>query len=219
VREAIDYAIDREALNRAILAGTGAPAAWLNPAMFGANTAIKPRPYDPKKAKELLAQAGYPGGIDIDLEVSQGRWLKDREMGQAIAGQLSQVGIRTTPRVREWGVFLKRQLSHKAGPISLIAWVDTTGDTDSQNRVVMASTGTWSQGGDKEFDRLLGRIATEMNPQKRKEMLFEEQAYIRREVFPVSYVVQMGSILGVSPKLAWFAPRPDDKYFFYRPEK
>jgi peptide/nickel transport system substrate-binding protein len=219
VREAIDYAIDRDALNKAILGGTGAPAAWLNPAMFGANNAIKPRPYDPKKAKELLAQAGYPNGFDVDFDIPQGRYLKDKEMGEAIAGQLAQVGIRARPRVMEWGVFTKRQFSHQASPISLIAWVDSQADTDSQNRLLMLSGSTWSQGGDKPLDQLLTKIATEMDPEKRKAMIFEEQDYLRREVYPITYLVQMGLICAVSPKLAWFQPRSDEKYFLFQPEK
>jgi peptide/nickel transport system substrate-binding protein len=219
VREAIDYAIDREALNKAILGGTGAAAAWLNPAMFGANNDIKPRPYDPKKARELLAQAGFPNGFDVDFDIPQGRYLKDKEMGEAIAGQLSAVGIRARPRVMEWGVFTKRQFSHQASPISLIAWVDSQADTDSQNRLLMLSGSTWSQGGDKELDALLEKIAVETDPEKRKAMIFEQQDYLRREVYPISYVAQMGLICAVSPKLAWFEPRSDEKYFFFQPEK
>ncbi len=218
VREAIDYAIDRDALNKAILSGTGAPAAWLNPAMFGANNAIKPRPFDPKKAKELLAQAGYPNGFDIDFDIPQGRYLKDKEMGEAIAGQLAAVGIRAKTQVMEWGLFTKRQFSHQASPISLIAWVDSQADTDSQNRLLMLSGSTWSQGGDKELDVLLEKIATEMDPEKRKAMIFEQQDYMRREVYPISYIAQLGLICAVSAKLDWFEPRSDEKYFFFRPK-
>ena len=219
VREAIDYAIDRDALNKAILSGTGAPAAWLNPAMFGANNAIKPRPYDPKKAKELLAQAGYPNGFDVDFDIPQGRYLKDKEMGEAIAGQLAAVGIRAKTQVMEWGLFTKRQFSHQASPISLIAWVDNNSDTDTQNRLLMKTGSTWSQGGDKALDELLDRIASEMDPEKRKALIFEEQDYLRREVYPITYVVQMGLLCAVSQKLDWFEPRPDEKYYFFKVAK
>ena len=72
VREAINYAIDRESLNKNILGGTGAPAAWLNPKTFGIDPSLKPVPYDPARAKMLLAEAGYPNGIDIKFDCFPG---------------------------------------------------------------------------------------------------------------------------------------------------
>ena len=218
-REAVDYAIDRDALNKAILSGTGAPAAWLNPLSFGVNPAIKPRAYDPKKARELLAQAGYPNGIDVEFDVPVARYIKDKEMGEAIAGQLAQVGIRARVNPMEWGLFTQTQVSHQASPISLIAWVDNNSDTDTQNRLLMKTGSTWSQGGDKALDELLDRIASEMDPEKRKALIFEEQDYLRREVYPITYVVQMGLLCAVSQKLDWFEPRPDEKYYFFKAAK
>jgi ABC-type transport system substrate-binding protein len=93
VREAINYAIDRESLNKNILGSTGAPAAWLNPNTFGINPELKPIPHDPARAKQLLAQAGYPDGVDLVLDAFQGRFIKDKELAEAIAGQLTQAGI------------------------------------------------------------------------------------------------------------------------------
>ena len=55
-----------------------------------------------------------------------------------------------------------------------------------------------------------------MNPDKRRALIFEQQDYLRREVYPITYVVQMGLLCAVSQKLDWFEPRPDEKYYFYR---
>jgi peptide/nickel transport system substrate-binding protein len=89
VREAISYAIDREALNTHIMGGFGEPAAFISPTTFGFNPELKPLAYDPAHAKRLLAEAGYPNGIDIALDASYGKYPKDREIAEAIAGQLS----------------------------------------------------------------------------------------------------------------------------------
>jgi peptide/nickel transport system substrate-binding protein len=215
VREAINYAIDRESLNKNILASTGAPAAWLNPSSFGTNPDLKPIPHDPARAKRLLAEAGYPNGIDIAFDAFQGRYLKDKELAEAIAGQLTQAGIRTRVNIHEWGVFTKRMWSKQSSPIALLAWVDNVGDPDIQNYRVLQSGGTWSQNKDPKLDEILKAIASEMDPDKRKALIMQQQEYMRHS-FPLAYLLQMGTITGVSAKLDWWEPIPNDAHRFYR---
>jgi peptide/nickel transport system substrate-binding protein len=95
VRRAVNYAVDREAIVKSLLQGfgqaTGQPFAvgWL-----GYDESIKPYPYDPARARRLLAEAGYGGGIDITWNVSLGAFLADKEITEATAAMLSQVGVR-----------------------------------------------------------------------------------------------------------------------------
>jgi ABC-type transport system substrate-binding protein len=68
VRQALAYALDVPALIKNLYAGTGKPySGGLADTDFGHNPALKPYPYDPARAKALLAQAGYPGGIDVTI--------------------------------------------------------------------------------------------------------------------------------------------------------
>ena len=95
VRRALNYAIDREAIVRSLLQGfgqaTGQPFAvgWL-----GYDESIKPYPYDPAQAKRLLTEAGYGNGIDVTWNVSLGAFLADKEITEAAAAMLAQVGVR-----------------------------------------------------------------------------------------------------------------------------
>jgi peptide/nickel transport system substrate-binding protein len=214
VREAISYAIDRESLNTNIMGGIGAPAAFLSPTTYGYNPDLKPLPFDPARAKRLLADAGYPGGIDIALDASYGKYPKDREIAEAIAGQLGAVGIRTTVKSYEWGVMTRRIFSHQASPMALIGWGDGSFDPESHNRLTLRTGSTWSQMVNPEFDALIDRIATEMNPEARKALIHREQDYLR-EAFPVTYLLRMGVIAGVSKKLGWWKLRADEKYYFF----
>src|SRR5262249_21407524 len=215
VREAINYALDRESLNKTLLAGTSAPVAWMNPETFGATPALKPIPHDPQHARRLLAQAGYPNGFDVTLGAPNGRYLKDRELSEEMAAQLTQVGIRTTVQFYEWGVHTRRIFSHQTDPLILYGWADSKGDPESHNRFVLKSDGSWSQFRDAKLDALIAAIDTEMDRDKRKQLIYDLQDY-QRQIFPMTYILQMGSINGTSSKLDWWQPRSDEKVWVFQ---
>ncbi len=95
VRQAVNLAVNREAIVRNVLGGRGVvlagpfTAAWL-----GFEPSVKPFPYDPAQARQLLAEAGHPQGFEMTWAISSGVFLKDTEIAEAVAGQLRQVGIR-----------------------------------------------------------------------------------------------------------------------------
>src|SRR5437867_5431710 len=97
-RQAANYAIDKQAMIQKMMAGLGRQVATVvQPAAFGFDSSVPPYPYDPKKAKELLAQAGYPNGVDIMLHSSSVDW---RPHFEALGQMLTEVGLRTT--VKMW---------------------------------------------------------------------------------------------------------------------
>lgn len=94
VRQAMNYAVNREEIVQAILGGNGETLAGpLWPGWLGFDPQKHaPYPYDPEKAKELLEEAGATG-ITVEWLCTQGVWMKDIEIAQAVANQLSEVGI------------------------------------------------------------------------------------------------------------------------------
>ena len=98
VRQAINYAVDREAIVKSLLLGasytTGQLAA---PTSFGFNPKIKPYPYDPARAKALLKEAGFANGFELTIELAV-LGSSDSLLYQRIAEDLSKVGIRATIR-------------------------------------------------------------------------------------------------------------------------
>jgi peptide/nickel transport system substrate-binding protein len=95
-RQAANYAVDREAIVRKHLSGFGGVVPTVvHPSVFGYSAAVTPYPYDPQKAKALLAQAGYPEGVEITLHSA----LVDfRPVFAALAGMLNNVGFKTMAR-------------------------------------------------------------------------------------------------------------------------
>src|SRR5438128_12254653 len=90
---------------------------------------MKPNKQDHARTKKLLTEAGLPNGVDIVLNGPQGRYVRDKEVAEAVAGQLTKAGIRTTLRTFECANYLNNQAYvHAAGPVWLIGWAHPTSD-------------------------------------------------------------------------------------------
>lgn len=114
VRQALNYAVDRKALIANIMHNVGTPLASIcTPIMFGCDLSIQPTAYDPAKAKTLLAQAGFANGFDMTIATSNGGYPADRDLTEAIASQLQQVGVRAKAVVVEYGLMLDQLASRK----------------------------------------------------------------------------------------------------------
>jgi peptide/nickel transport system substrate-binding protein len=111
VRQAINYAVDRQGIIKNVLEGHGTLMVGnFSEGWDGYDPNLAPYPYDPKKASELLAAAGVGRGVELKFETSSGVYVKDREIAEAVAGQLEAVGIKTsiviaepTKLIADWG--------------------------------------------------------------------------------------------------------------------
>jgi peptide/nickel transport system substrate-binding protein len=106
VRRAITHAIDRERIIKHILEGNAYPLSGLvGSHVFGYDPGAKAFSYDPQKAKQLLNEAGFPNGFEIEYYSPTGRYPKDREVALVIVEQLSKVGINAILKTPEWSIF------------------------------------------------------------------------------------------------------------------
>lgn len=124
VREAIYRAINEEEIIEEIMGGHATPAAQIpDAATSGHNPDIERLEYDPDKAQELLEEAGYPDGFEIELTVPHDRYVKDAEIGTAIVGYLAKVGIdaelRAVPQAMLWPMVENHELD-----FHLYGWFD-----------------------------------------------------------------------------------------------
>ena len=124
VRQALNFAVDKEQINNTIMSGKEKLIAGqvLTEGLLGYNSALKPVPYDPAKAKQLLAQAGYPNGFDLTLNGPTGRYPADVDILTAVAAQLAKVGVRAQANPMNTSVWATKLNNGGLSPAFLVAW-------------------------------------------------------------------------------------------------
>jgi len=101
-RQALHYAMDIASIVKNLYAGQGKPlSGGLADTDFGYNPELKLYPYDPERAKKLLAEAGYPNGIDVTLYAGSGTMVNDKQLLEALADMWSKAGIRAKVEMME----------------------------------------------------------------------------------------------------------------------
>lgn len=93
VRQALNYAVDNDAIAEALVGGLTSATAWPPEGVNGYDPARSPYPYDPDLAQRMLNDAGYGDGFEITAEVTLGAFPADREIYEAVAGYLAEVGV------------------------------------------------------------------------------------------------------------------------------
>ncbi len=129
VRQAINYAVDKDSLVKNIVGGLGIVAdAPISQSTWG-YAKVGAYPFDRAKAKDLLTQAGYAKGMDLELWTPVGRYLMDRQVAENLQAQLAEVGI--TIKIRPWE-FQALMSEVKKGQFDavLLGWSPSTGDAD-----------------------------------------------------------------------------------------
>ncbi|HEY4026522.1 MAG TPA: ABC transporter substrate-binding protein, partial [Candidatus Dormibacteraeota bacterium] len=96
VRQALNYAVDREAMARNLYRGLSGPGVWPVQGVHGYGADRKPFPHDPARARQLLATAGYANGFSFTAEIVVGQFPADADIYQAMAADLKQVGVTVT---------------------------------------------------------------------------------------------------------------------------
>jgi peptide/nickel transport system substrate-binding protein len=206
VRQALNYAVDKDSLNRNILGGRALiQSTPSHPLTFGHNADIKPYPYDPQKAKELLAQAGYAAGFTTEFHHPTGRWLKDVEVSQAVAGMLEKVGVQSKLLTREYNTFFS---TWAKGELKGMAMIGTLSQIDADRTVLLFlhSQGQFPHySRDPKVDALYEQAQT-LDLSKREQVLRDMERYIHDQA-PWLFLYFQPDLFGARKALQWVPPR------------
>ena len=178
VRLAANYAIDRWAISEAETLGASVPTGNIIPRTFEFALPLEPYPYDPKKAKQLLAEAGYPNGFDAgDLHQVPPYF----SMGEAVINYLAAVGIKLKLRPMERAAFFTAWKSKQLRGLCVCA-VALYGNAASRMSEIVPSTGSYAYGGDSDIDALYQQQAAELDRSKREALLHQIQRLLHERV-------------------------------------
>lgn len=206
VRQAIAHAIDADDIIKNVMDGKAVRVATMLTSMhFGFDPALKPIKQDLARTKQLLTEAGFPNGLDLVFNGPQGRYVRDKEVAEAVSGQLSKANIRTTLRTFEFVNYLNNMVYvHKAGPMWLIGWGTPTVDAETVYVPLFRSGNIFVNWHNDDFNGMVDEAQTIMDEQKRREQYFRINRLWVEEM-PAVPLYQQIDLYGASQRLNWKA--------------
>ena len=194
VRRAMNYAINRQLINKALFDGQAILCAGpISPRTFGADPTLKPYPYDPEKAKKLMAEAGYPDGFEARLAYPT-YMSQIQEQAEAIAADLAKVGVRVKLEPFERSVMWQRYKQRKHQ--MYIYWWDDAPEPDRYMYALFNSKSRDYYYRNPKIDELLDKGRTILDREKRAEvyhqidrLLYEDAPWVYLYVVPEVFAV------------------------------
>jgi peptide/nickel transport system substrate-binding protein len=214
VRIALNLAVDKEMIAKSIYLGHARPmdAQHLSKGMLGYNPNLKPFPYDPKRARQMLKEAGYPDGFDLVLHAPIGRYLKGEETSEVVAAQLKEVGVRVKVQLHEWNAYRKLgRIPGKEPNAFDLKYGWNSNEWFDASRIVSHITcdGTSSKLCNAKVDELMDRAIKTLDQKARDKLYQEVWAMLNKDPHAI-YLLQQNLIFGLAKRLEW-QPRLDDE--------
>ena len=211
VRQAIDLAIDDQTIVDTILQGAGTPMLTRVPSgVNGCNEDLVGKyNYDPERAKELLAEAGYPDGFSMKIEAPTGRYTMDAKISQAIVAMLSQVGITVDLQLLESSAYSNVFSAHSAEDGFMtcfgLGFFDASYGMIGYFGVNTSGESNWNN---QEYIDMYYEAEFNMNEEERTQLFQEMQQMVADEV-PYAIICQIDNSYGVKDSIT-MTPRLDD---------
>ncbi|HYM74011.1 MAG TPA: ABC transporter substrate-binding protein [Stellaceae bacterium] len=210
VRQAVNYALDRKAINDAGCLGFCPPAGVIVPRVMDFALQAEPVPYDPDRAKKLLAEAGYPNGFDAGQFTPNPGFPT---VAEATMNYLNAAGIRLTMKQMERAAFYADWQAKKIHGIFMVG-AGNSGNAASRVEAFIQSKGPYAYGGYPDIDELYRQQATERDHDKRQALLFKiQQLTIDRAMY--APIMDLRALMGIGPRVTkhtitdvWMSPFP-----------
>ncbi|GGB16014.1 ABC transporter substrate-binding protein [Allosediminivita pacifica] len=211
VREALNLAIDREAMVQALFMGYAsiAKGTHVNPAAFGFNDDLDYYDYDPERARALIEEADAVGAPLVVVGES-GRWLKDREQIEAVAAYWAETGLDVTTDIQEFSQYLDSLMGDGPRPDAIfIANSNELLDADRETSFIYHMDGAAASNSDAEMAEMIDEARVETDEDARQALYDEilKRAHDRNYTVPL---FNLQDIYGMSERMEW-QPRTDAK--------
>jgi len=139
VRQALSMAVNRPAIVERVMEGAAIPSAqFLPPGSYSYVPGLHPPPYDPDKAKRLLAEAGYPNGLRVTLHGPNDRYVNDSKIIQAVGQMWTRIGVQTAVEPSTMPNFVSRVVKKELS-LFLLGWGTSSGEASNPLRALIAT--------------------------------------------------------------------------------
>ncbi len=214
VRRAMNYAVDRQAIIDSLFGGRAQLATGLmTSSNLGYDPSVEPFPFDPDRARELLAEAGYPDGFEIGFAAPAGAYTNFEQVAEAVQGYLAEVGIVTELDIIESGRFWDLEAEKQLPPLFGDSWSERSGESLPRLRGALggwdASFSAWS---DPVIDDLLDRISVTIDQDERAALYRELHRYMQDDP-PFIYLYVPETFEAVRSNVRDYIPRAAEDYF------
>lgn len=214
VRQAINYAIDKEQIIKTILGGyAGKTAALSLPQWEGYDSKITGYGFDKTKAKQLLAEAGHSNDLKFEIAVTPGEYPSFKEVADAVAVMLKDVGIDTTVKSAEKAMLRKDVSKHTVNSLYLLGFGGAYAENNQTMRIILGTGERYSCYSNPKWDALRLAAGTCMDTNKRNQ-LWSDLQKLTVDDAPVVSLYQLYGIYGINKKLQW-KPRLDENIIAY----
>lgn len=210
IRQALNYAVDKEGIIKAIFSDQAeiARCEVMSKSYFGFNPDLKPYPYDPDKAIELLKQAGGAPSEPIEFDVPTGTYLNGGEVVQAVASQLEEIGFKTKIVEMQFSAYMDKYLKTKdLARLSLLSQAWPTIDADGL-LTLFAPGNMYAYWDNADFGKALAEGRSTMDKAKRQEA-YKKATEVMCDEAPALFLYTQPATFGLSKRITW-SPRGDD---------
>jgi peptide/nickel transport system substrate-binding protein len=211
VREAMNLAIDKDALAEELYGGFARvdDCQILSPSFFGYNPDLDPYPYDPDRARELIAEAGAEGQT-VSMVSTSGRWLKDRELTEAVANFWNEVGLTADVQIFEFDEYLNRLFDEETrAPAIFVTSSNELLDAGRQLGAFYHMDGIGGSNEDAEMAAMIDEAAVETDVDAREQLYHDITAHACENAY-FAFLLNIEDTYGMSERLQW-EPRVDAK--------
>jgi len=220
VRQALNYAVDKEAIVEKVMLGAAKPLVSPMPEMFFGWCETGMYEYNPEKAKELLAAAGVPEnwGETLQFLVPSGRYLNDYQVGEAVAGYLADVGVNVTIETMDWPTYIATSLNSPDTKLEdrpdmyMMGWGG--GYFHGSHTMIIFETGSYFNGygyTNPELDALSAQAAAEPDMAKSAELYCQANQMIWDDA-PILFLHNQSFIILHSASITNVSGHPSEKF-------
>ena len=212
VRQAVCHAINRDQIVKTLLEGFASRLDGpLGPGQYGYDPNLKPKlDYNPERSKKLLAQAGYPNGVDVELQTPVGRYTLDKQVSEAMTAMLNAGGFRAKLLTPEWPT-LWANVQKGQVPFYYMGRGSVLDPSAALHQYFHTGGSPRIGYSNKKLDELLDKEQQEFDPEKRKQYLREAMSLITEEA-PACFMWRHKLLWGISAKVD-YQPLPDGRTY------